>query len=173
MYGNAISGLNTIKVFGQHRSAADLTLKYDHAGVCAAFSSPISRPTYAIATFGARTTCTALELCDHVLAVYFCGSWCPEIASSNCLRVFCSVKIAVSQREDGKPRAARKKPIQEVHYPFIMACLFLARDLAFSHSCDSRICSMSEELTNGMLPSAQPRLVGNHRFVACDISSHQ
>ena len=65
------------------------------------------------------------------------GADAPEIASSNCLRVFFSIKIAVSQREDGKPRAAGKKPIQEVHYPFIMACLLLARDLAFSHSCGS------------------------------------
>jgi len=32
VYGEAITGLNTLQVFGQHRSAADLTLKYDVAG---------------------------------------------------------------------------------------------------------------------------------------------
>jgi hypothetical protein len=31
VYGEAITGLNTVQVFGQHRSAADLTLKYDIA----------------------------------------------------------------------------------------------------------------------------------------------
>jgi tetratricopeptide (TPR) repeat protein len=32
VYGEAITGLNTLQVFGQHQSAADLTLKYDVAG---------------------------------------------------------------------------------------------------------------------------------------------
>ena len=32
VYGEAVTGLNTLQVFGQHRSAADLTLKYDAAG---------------------------------------------------------------------------------------------------------------------------------------------
>ena len=33
VYGEAVTGLNSIRVYGQHRSAADLTLKYDSAAL--------------------------------------------------------------------------------------------------------------------------------------------
>ena len=56
VYGEAVTGLNTIQVFGQHRSAADLTLKYDAAGN---YSYPLA----------CNYVASSYHMCEHATCV--------------------------------------------------------------------------------------------------------
>ena len=167
VYGNAISGLNTVKVFGQHRSAADLTLKYDHAGCQALFLCCFHAPCMRVRIEGARrlpalTGWLLIKVAGLVQLqlkelTRFSGSPMISCVLNACARMPCSIKASGAQGADRTPQSAPAGTVRKVRNGF---CKIYAAE----HSVVERPAFETKTSDFELTATCQPYSVGNHRW---------